>query len=99
MEMRVGAAWYERDQWERLRRVAADPERLEETYEEWVIMAARAMLMAADAGALIMKVPVNVRELIDWCIEQDRPIDSPARAEFTARLLRKRDRSESRPSP
>ena len=94
MAMRIGAAWYERDQWERLRRVAADPDRLEETYEEWVAMAERGMRTAADAGALIENVHVEVGELIAWCIEQNRPVDSPARAEFVARLLRKRDLSE-----
>jgi len=33
--MRVGVAWYQEREWEELRRLAADPGNLEETYAEW----------------------------------------------------------------
>jgi hypothetical protein len=32
----VGVAWYPPEGWERIRAVAADPERLEDSYEEWL---------------------------------------------------------------
>ena len=36
----TGLAWYRREQWPSLREKAADPEDLEETYEEWLKIAA-----------------------------------------------------------
>jgi hypothetical protein len=33
VETASGVAWFDREQWQRLRSVAADPERLEESYE------------------------------------------------------------------
>jgi hypothetical protein len=33
--MRVGVAWYRESEWEKLRQLAADPEKIEETYAEW----------------------------------------------------------------
>lgn len=91
MGTQFGAAWYRRDQWERLRQAAADPEVLEETWEEWLAVAERGMRMAAKAGGHIEQVDVDVRKLIAWCIQENRPLDGPARAEFVAHLMRERD--------
>src|SRR6266704_4477633 len=33
----TGIAWYRRDQWGRLRELAADPDKLEESYEDWLV--------------------------------------------------------------
>ena len=40
----IAVAWYRRDQWERLRELAADPEKLEPTYDEWLEMAQRKLM-------------------------------------------------------
>ena len=66
VEAAPGVAWFDREQWQRLREVAADPER----------------------------VPVDTEELIAWCKDRARSIDSSARAEFAARQLRKVHLSE-----
>ena len=70
------------------------PERLEESYEAWVAMAERAIRRLEAAGMLIERVPVDAEELIAWCKDRARPIDSSARAEFAARQLRKIHLSE-----
>ena len=87
VEAAPGVAWFDREQWQRLREVAADPERLEESYEAWVAMAERAIRRLEAAGMLIERVPVDAEELIAWCKDRARPIDSSA--EFAARQLRK----------
>jgi hypothetical protein len=84
-----GVAWFDREQWQRLRQVAADPERLEESYEAWVAMAERAIHKLEATGMLIERVPIDTEELVEWCNGQRRPVDSSARAEFAARQLRK----------
>src|SRR5216110_2772675 len=89
VEAAPGVAWFDREQWQHLRRVAADPERLEESYEAWVAMAERTINDLEATGMLIERVPVDTEELVAWCTGQSRPIDSSARAEFAARQLRK----------
>ena len=89
VETASGVAWFDREQWQRLREVAADPERLEESYEAWVAMAERAIRHLEATGMLIERVPVDTEELIAWCKDRARSIDSSARAEFVARQLRK----------
>ncbi len=39
----VGIAWYEAEQWSRLLEISADRDELEETYQEWVRDAERAI--------------------------------------------------------
>jgi hypothetical protein len=94
VEMASGVAWYDREQWQRLREVAADPEVLEESYDQWVVMAEKAIRDLEAMGMIIERVPINTNDLIAWCNEQDRPIDGSARAEFAARQLRKMHLSE-----
>ena len=94
VETASGVAWYDRDQWQHLRQVAADPEVLEESYDDWVAMAEKAIRELEASGMIIERVPVDTTDLVAWCSEQNRPIDGSARAEFAARQLRKLHLSE-----
>jgi hypothetical protein len=94
VETASGVAWYDRDQWQYLRDVAADPEVLEQSYDEWVAMAETAIRELEASGMIIERVSVNTTDLVAWCREQNRPIDGSARAEFAARQLRKLHLSE-----
>lgn len=87
----TGVAWFDRQQWEHLRQVAADPERLEESYEEWVAMVERTIFDLEAKGLFIKRVPIDTTQLVSWCGEQGRPIDGRARAEFAARELHRRN--------
>jgi hypothetical protein len=84
----IGIAWYRPDQWSLLRALAADPDRLENSYEEWVAMATKSMHDLAAHGISAVKVDVNVRELVAWCQERHRSVDGSARATFVAEWLR-----------
>src|SRR5438034_8028509 len=81
----AGVAWYSSTQWQYLRQVAADPERLEQTYQEWLVVAERACREMESSGIAIVKVPLDVQELIDWCRERSLPIDGKARAQYVVR--------------
>jgi len=93
-QVRLGVAWYDRDQWARLREVAADPNALEETYEDWVAMTERAIRTVEAAGEPVARVPIDTEELVLWCNEQKRPVDGPATAEFASRKLYERRRAK-----
>ena len=83
----MGVAWYERDEWNRLLEVAADPDSLEPSYDEWKTTAESAMAKLAAAGLVVVQETVRVAELVRWCEDRGRPVDAEARAAFvTAKL-------------
>jgi hypothetical protein len=86
----VGCAWYRAGEWERLREIAADPEKLEQTYEEWVETAERALRGMREAGMRVEKVDVDVEELLAWCERRELAVDAGARAHYAAEALRQR---------
>jgi hypothetical protein len=90
----VGIAWYYPEQWKRLRQTAADPEKLEKTFEEWVTTATRLAGELEAEGITVERIPVDVEEFITWCNEQGRVIDSSSRAEYASQLLLKRHQDD-----
>lgn len=84
----TGIAWYRQDQWARLRAVAADADRLEEAYEDWLAGAQKTIVQMSAAGVRIRPVDIDLDELVRWCRREGRPLDSAARAAFTAERLR-----------
>ena len=90
----IGCAWYRADQWERLREISADPDKLEETHEEWVTTAKRSLREMKKAGILAEKVDVDVEELLAWCREHGEDVDGGARASYAAEMLRQRHERE-----
>ena len=91
LEVITGIGWYRREQWERLRELSADVERLEDTYDEWLSGAERLLKDLRSRGVAAARVDVDVEELSRWCAEQRRRVDSAARANFVAVKLRERD--------
>lgn len=84
----MGVAWYREDQWPLLRRVAADAQRLERTYEEWLVSATRMLETLKRKGYSVERVDVDVNALVDWCHAQGRPVDGAARSEYAAARTR-----------
>jgi hypothetical protein len=91
--MAVGVGWYSREKWEQLRVVAADPEQLGPSYEEWLEMAEGSLADLAGSGLRPEKVELDIDKLVAWCKAQNRPIDAAARADFTSRYLRMKHES------
>ena len=84
----TGIAWYRRDQWRRLREVASDADELEESYDDWLAGAQKALVQMALSGVQARRVDVDVDALIRWCQAEGRPVDSAARAAYAALQLR-----------
>ncbi len=84
----TGIAWYRRDQWARLRKLAADADRLEEEFEDWLVGAQKTIVQLTATGLRVRRVDVDLDDLVRWCRHEGRPLDSAARAAFTAERLR-----------
>ena len=85
----TGVAWYRSSQWDRLREVSEDSDKLENTYEEWLAMAEDFMKNFNTPGIKLVKVDIDVEELINWCSINNQPINSETRSDFTAQQIKK----------
>jgi len=83
----VGVAWYSAAQWQQLREISADAELLEATYEEWLLAAEQTFKEMTASGAALIKVPIELQDLIQWCHEKKVPIDAEARARYVVEIL------------
>ena len=84
----TGIGWYRKDQWEDLRRISVDADKLESTWDEWAENAERTMVELIRKGHQMQKVPIDVIELELWCRSKNRPCDGAARAEYITRNIR-----------
>ena len=87
MNEKTGVAWFRVEQWERLRDISADKDNLEETYEEWVVSAEKALVNLRAQGINARKVDVDVEELFQWCQTKRIPVNSESRSRFVAEKL------------
>jgi hypothetical protein len=83
----LGVAWYTREQYESLLKLANDRDNLEDTYEDWQAAAEKMMVQLSRPGVLPWKVHIDVDELVFWCKDHNRPIDGAARTMFVADML------------
>ena len=88
---KVGVGWYREDQWNLLLEHAADRDKLEETYGEWLEVARKGMKNLTKAEVQFEKIPIDVEELIKWCREKGCAVDGSSRSEFIA--LKTREKS------
>jgi hypothetical protein len=89
-KVRAGVAFYSAAEWGRLRELAADPEALEDSYEEWRKVYEDSVRGLAASGVVTEPVEVSVEELHAWCLARKRPLDAEARVEFASEFLTRR---------
>ncbi len=93
----AAVAWYRPEQWQNLRQISVDRNKLEATHTEWLESATKALLHLRDLGLNICPVEIDVDELGQWCKKQKRPVNGAARAAFAAVKLPEAE--ESPPDP
>ena len=92
----VGVAWYRKEQWPRLLEIADDKEKLEASYDEWVKIAQKTMREMEKLGLSLVKVDVDVEELLAWCQRRKIPVNGEARASFTSAKLQELSEGKKR---
>jgi len=86
----IGVCWYKEEQWERLKEIVADPESLEDTYQQWRKDAEKALSQLRANGLNVKKVSVDTEEMLIWANENGRSLDGEARSEYAVYLLKHR---------
>jgi hypothetical protein len=90
----AGVGWYAREQWARLREVVADPEELEDTYEEWLGNAEKFAREMSFHGVVVQRIAVDVEALRSWCVVHSRRVNAESRAAYAAEMLRRSHQAE-----
>ena len=80
----IGVAGYRPEQWETLRNVSDDRDKLEETYVEWLVESERVVKQLQQRGLRVIKVDVEIEDLMLWCESQRIPLDSEAHSNYAA---------------
>jgi hypothetical protein len=93
--LRIGLAWFDREQWQQLTQVVPDRSELDDTYEQWERSAKKAMKELERCGQAVEKVPVRIDELLAWCALRGVVPDGKARSQFASEILQKKYGSKS----
>lgn len=85
----IAIAWFEPEEWDQLRQIAADGDQLA-SYEEWKTTEEANIRQLEREGVVVEKVVVDLSELKVWCDGNGLTLDRMARASFATHKLRKR---------
>ncbi|WDD99293.1 hypothetical protein [Thalassomonas actiniarum] len=83
-------AWFQPDEWYRLKEVVDDPSTLDDTYEEWRRNAEKAISEFRANGQQVKKISIKISELLAWCESKNVKPDSKARSEYAAFVAQQR---------
>jgi hypothetical protein len=78
----VGVGWYRSEQWERLVEISSDRDRLEDTHEEWLENASRAFDRLKREGLPVVKMEIDVEDLLAWCTKNGLAVNGESRAKY-----------------
>jgi hypothetical protein len=85
----IAMGWYTPETWRELR---AHPEaRIEKTYSEYLRCCDRFIAGCPAQGLRVVKVPIDIPLMIEWCHAHGYEIDSGGRAVFAGVLLGAQD--------
>jgi hypothetical protein len=93
--MRIGLAWFDREQWQRLTEVVPDRSELDDTYDQWERSAKETMKNLRRSGQAVEKVPIRIEELLAWCTLRGVAPDGKARSQFASEILQRKYGSKS----
>jgi len=80
----VAVSWYTEQEWAKVRAAAADPEKFESTYPEWLAMVEATLAQMQARGVMVEKCFIESSSFLAWCLAHNRPNDSAARAAYVA---------------
>ncbi|MCK7599181.1 hypothetical protein M0G74_18050 [Microbulbifer sp. CAU 1566] len=89
--MNIGVCWYQKDEWEKMRSLSVDPEKLDDDYESWKKNAHETITSLREKGMSVKKVSVKAKDLAEWCNQHGKKVNGEARAAYASFLLDQRE--------
>jgi hypothetical protein len=78
----IGMVWYRNEDWEELRALFTDTERLHVTYDAWKEAAERGERRLIQQGHRVIRAEIHPREFAAWCAEKRVEANAVARNAF-----------------
>lgn len=78
----IGVGWYLPQEWTLLKAFAADSDKLDATYEDWLANAEKMLSSLRSEGFRAVRVQVRVGELMAWCEQRKKAMNGEARSAF-----------------
>ena len=85
-KLAVSVGWYSEESWIKVKAASIDPERFENTYQEWTDMAEKALQELGAIGVNAEKFNTKSDELLAWCLAHNKPNNAASRAEFVSQI-------------
>lgn len=82
----ISIGWYEQDDYEAIKRLMTDSEKLPGTYEQWLAGATKGMEHAQATGQVAIKAKIHSVEFGRWCAERGLEPNAKARMEFGSHI-------------
>ena len=82
--MEIALAWYRAEDWERLRRLCPDWDKMQDSYEEWRADATDTERKMKRYGYTVIRFVVDPDELAGWCAIRGLTPTSDIRAKYVA---------------
>lgn len=79
-----GVLWWKPEQWEKARKVCLNGDDFFETYLEWEIRAEKTIKQLREHRLKVVKVEIDLNELVAWCKQENKPLGGKARSEFVS---------------
>ena len=84
----LGVCWYTPEEFIKMKQAAIDGDNFEDTYEEWLQIAERAIKDLKRPGVNPRKVYVKTEDFRWWCEKNNLSTDGPARTRYVAEILK-----------
>ena len=86
----TGLAWYRRPDYDRLKSMFTDGEKLPDTYSQWLKIACRTTETLTKEGHIVEKVYIDPEAFPAWCKSKRRKLDTNARITYAAETAKAR---------
>ena len=87
----VGIVWYTKEEWEKMKSISVDSERLENSFQEWEAMAQKTLVDMKSTGITGEKVFIKAEEFFIWCKIHSVPVDASSRSRYVSEIMSKRN--------
>lgn len=87
----VGIAWYNREDYNAIRRIMADRHKLPRTFDEWRKKAERREQELIRNGHPVHRALIDSKTFPDWCRARNLDINAQARMEFANWIAKERE--------
>jgi len=89
----IGIVWYTEKEWEKMKKISSDSERLEDSFKEWEEIAQKTLSDMKVNEIVGEKVFVKADEFFIWCKIHSLPMDASSRSRYVSEILSKRNSS------